>query len=222
MATSSNRPPAKRKPAKRRRRESAKDGSDGRRCCRYCSTVNFADLPQEIRDAFFNGTKRRLTFRHGDYKFERDWRGALRAMRERIENPPSEKIKAALEELIAPMPCPSCNGMRLQPESLAVKGQRPRHRRITPNCRSSDSVKKFAAIKLSPRDEKIAGLVLKEIRDRLRFLDAVGLGYLTLEPFVGFAFGRRRPADSARDADRFAASRRALCSRRTEHRPASA
>ncbi len=83
--------------------------------------VSFSELPSEIRDAFLNGTKRRLTFRHGDYKFERDWLGAMRAMRERIENPPSEKIKAALEELIAPIPCPSCLGERLQPESLAVK-----------------------------------------------------------------------------------------------------
>src|SRR5687768_1362162 len=77
--------------------------------------VNFNDLPQEIRDAFLNGTKKRLTFRHGDYKFERDWRGALRAMRERLENPPSEKIRTALEELIAPIPCPACRGARLQP-----------------------------------------------------------------------------------------------------------
>ena len=83
--------------------------------------IAFDDLPTEISDAFFNGTKRRLTFRHGDYKFERDWLGAMRAMRDRIENPPSEKIKAALEELIAPVKCPVCNGMRLQPESLAVK-----------------------------------------------------------------------------------------------------
>ena len=82
----------------------------------------YNDLPAEIRDAFLNGTgKRRLTFRHGDYKFEREWKGALRAMRERIENPPSEKIKAALEELIAPIHVPSCHGARLQPESLAVK-----------------------------------------------------------------------------------------------------
>jgi excinuclease ABC subunit A len=42
-------------------------------------------------------------------------------------------------------------------------------------------VKKIDEIKLNPREEKIAGLVLKEIRDRLRFLAAVGLGYLTLD-----------------------------------------
>ena len=42
-------------------------------------------------------------------------------MRERMENPPSEKTRTALEELIAPVPCPVCDGSRLQPESLAVK-----------------------------------------------------------------------------------------------------
>ncbi len=141
--------------------------------------VNFNDLPQVIRDAFFNGTKRRLTFRHGDYKFERTWSGAMRAMRERIENPPSEKIREALEELIAPMQCPSCRGMRLQPESLAVKVGKLGIGDYT-ELPIAESTKKFEAIKLSTRDEKIAGLVLKEIKDRLRFLDAVGLGYLTL------------------------------------------
>ena len=141
--------------------------------------MKFNDLPQEIRDAFFNGTKRRLTFRHGDYKFERDWRGALRAMRERIENPPSEKIKTALEELIAPIPCPVCHGRRLQAESLAVKvgGLGIADYAELP---ISEAAKKFADLKLNQRDEKIAGLILKEIRDRLRFLDTVGLGYLTL------------------------------------------
>ena len=141
--------------------------------------VNFADLPDEIRTVFFNGTKRRLTFRHGDYKFERDWPGALRAMRERIENPPSEKIRAALEELIAPIPCPVCEGHRLQPESLAVKVNGLGIADYT-ELPIAESVKKFHDINLSPRDEKIAGLVLKEIRNRIDFLDAVGLGYLTL------------------------------------------
>lgn len=142
--------------------------------------VPYNTLPQEIREGFMNGTgKKRLTFRHGDYKFEREWKGALRAMRERIENPPSEKVKAALEELIAPMPCPSCGGARLQPESLAVRVGGLGIADYT-DMPIAEAAKKFAGIKLSARDEKIAGLVLKEINDRLRFLDAVGLGYLTL------------------------------------------
>ena len=142
--------------------------------------VPYKDLPADVRDAFMNGTgKRRLTFRHGDYKFEREWKGALRAMRERYEAPPSEKTRAALEELIAPIPCPECNGARLQPESLAVRVNGAGIAEYT-EMPISEAAKRFAGIKLSGRDEKIAGLVLKEINDRLRFLDAVGLGYLTL------------------------------------------
>ncbi|MBP7377730.1 MAG: ATP-binding cassette domain-containing protein, partial [Pyrinomonadaceae bacterium] len=164
--------------AKRGRKMRDRDGETTDIVQQFLDT-DFAELPKEIRDAFFYGTKRRLTFRHGDYKFEREWSGAMRAMRERIENPPSEKIKAALEELIAPMPCPLCHGQRLQPESLAVKVNGLGIADYTEQP-ITDSVKRFADIKLSPRDEKIAGLILKEIRDRLSFLDAVGLGYLTL------------------------------------------
>lgn len=144
------------------------------------SKTPFADLPQEIRDAFFTGTKRRLTFRQGTYKYESDWKGALRAMRERMENPPSEKTRLALEELISPVKCPVCDGARLQPESQAVRinGFGIAEYAALP---IDETLGKFDAIELNPRDEKIAGLVLKEIKDRLRFLEAVGLGYLTLD-----------------------------------------
>ena len=141
--------------------------------------TSFADLPKEIRDQFFNGTKRRLTFRQGSYKYESDWKGALRVMRDRMENPPSEKTRTALEELVAPVTCPICEGQRLQPESLAVKVAGLGIGEYT-ELPISDAVAKFDEIELTSREEKIAGLVLKEIRDRLRFLDAVGLGYLTL------------------------------------------
>jgi excinuclease ABC subunit A len=140
----------------------------------------YNELPPEIRDAFMNGTKRRLTFKQGTYKYESDWKGALRAMRERMENPPSEKVKTALEELVAPVPCPVCQGKRLQPESIAVKvnGLGIADYTMMP---IDECVGKVSAIELNQREEKIAGLVLKEIRDRLRFLSAVGLGYLTLD-----------------------------------------
>jgi len=140
----------------------------------------FRDLPAEIRDAFFHGTKKCLTFTHGVYKIEREWNGALRAMRDRMENPPSEKTRLALEELIAPVKCPVCRGSRLQQESLAVKINGLGIADYT-RMPIDESVKKFGEIRLNPREQKIAGLVLKEINDRLRFLEAVGLGYLSLD-----------------------------------------
>ena len=144
------------------------------------SNLKFVDLPPEIIDAFWNGTKKRLKFQQGTYTYEADWKGALRAMRERIETPPSEKIREALNELVAPVICSACGGKRLQPESLAVQvgGFGIADYTALP---IEDAVGKFDEIILNRREEKIAGLVLKEIRERLRFLEAVGLGYLTLE-----------------------------------------
>src|SRR5690606_35522141 len=140
----------------------------------------FADLPDEIKTAFFNGTKKRLTFTHGAYKIERAWPGALRAMRERMENPPSEKTRAALEELIAPVTCPDCEGKRLMPESLAVRINGHGIADLT-GLPLADALAKFSEIKLTEREEKIARLVLREVIDRLRFLMNVGLGYMTLD-----------------------------------------
>ncbi|MGI9056111.1 MAG: excinuclease ABC subunit UvrA [Pyrinomonadaceae bacterium] len=140
----------------------------------------FSELPLEIREAFWHGTKKRLTFKSAGYVYESDWKGALRAMRERLENPPGEKVKNALEELVAPVKCPVCNGKRLQPESLAVKvGGFGIDDYVS--LPLDKSLEKIEAIELNRREEKIAGLVLKEIKDRLRFLKSVGLDYLTLD-----------------------------------------
>ncbi|MCY7344988.1 MAG: excinuclease ABC subunit UvrA [Pyrinomonadaceae bacterium] len=142
--------------------------------------LQFADLPLEICDAFWNGTKKRLTFQQGGYKYEADWKGALRAMRERMENPPSEKVRLALEELVSPVDCPACDGKRLQPESLAVKvGNLGIADYVSLTV--DEAIEQFDKINLNQREEKIAGLVLKEIKERLRFLQAVGLSYLTLD-----------------------------------------
>ncbi|MGD9629778.1 MAG: excinuclease ABC subunit UvrA [Pyrinomonadaceae bacterium] len=148
----------------------------------------FQDLPAEIRNAFLYGTKKRLTFRQGDYKYESDWKGALRAMKERLENPPSEKTREALYELVGPVPCPSCEGARLQPESLAVRINGLGIADYT-GLPIEDAAARFDEIELTAREAKIAGLVLREIRSRLRFLSAVGLGYLTLDRASGTLSG---------------------------------
>src|SRR5690606_20850265 len=113
----------------------------------------FVELPDEIRNAFLLGTKKRLTFRQGDYKYESDWKGALRAMKERLEDPPSEKTREALFELVGPVPCPTCKGARLQPESLAVKvgGLGIAEYSALP---IDEAVEKFNKIKLNAREEK--------------------------------------------------------------------
>ncbi|MDQ3069677.1 MAG: excinuclease ABC subunit UvrA [Acidobacteriota bacterium] len=75
--------------------------------------------------------------------------------------------------------CPSCEGKRLRPETLAV---RVKARAISEyvDLPISEALPLVEAIQLSDREEMIAGRVIREIRDRLRFLNDVGVGYLTL------------------------------------------
>jgi excinuclease ABC subunit A len=140
----------------------------------------FVELPEEVRTAFFYGMPGRLEFKQGNLHYESEWKGAVRFLRERIVTAPSERVRNGLEELVSPVVCPDCHGKRLQPESLAVKVgglSISQYAGLT----IEESVKSFEKIKLSEREEKVAGLVLKEIISRLNFLNTVGLGYLTLD-----------------------------------------
>jgi excinuclease ABC subunit A len=139
----------------------------------------FIDLSAEIQNAFFNGIKGKLPFVYGKQTLKMEWKGAMRLLRERMNTAPSEKIRTALTDLVSPIPCPDCNGKRLSPESLAVKINKFGIADYT-GLTIEDAVKKFDAITLNVREEKIAGLILKEIKQRIKFLNAVGLGYLTL------------------------------------------
>jgi excinuclease ABC subunit A len=144
------------------------------------ASTPFVELPKEVRDAFFYGLDIPVTFRQGLYTYQSDWKGAIRHLRERMSDAPSEKVRLALEELVSPITCPDCKGQRLQPESLAVKigGRGIADYTAMP---IEDSVAAFDKVKLNDREDQIAGLVLREIRNRLRFLETVGLGYITLD-----------------------------------------
>ncbi len=144
------------------------------------ASMPFIELPKEARDAFFHGLDVPVTFRQGLYTYQSDWKGAVRHLRERMNDAPSEKVRLALEEMVSPITCPDCHGRRLQPESLAVKlgGRGIADYTSMP---IEDAVAAFDKVKLNDREGQIAGLVLREIRNRLRFLEKVGLGYITLD-----------------------------------------
>jgi excinuclease ABC subunit A len=140
----------------------------------------FNELPKQVREAFLYGLPGEITFRQGQYTYRSEWRGALRLLRERLNDPPSERARLALEELVSPLQCPACQGKRLQPESLAVKVA---GRNIADYAAMTieEAIRVFDQLKLSTREEQIASLILREIKNRLRFLETVGLGYLTLD-----------------------------------------
>ena len=142
--------------------------------------TRFIDLPKEVSDGFLHGLDVTITFRQGAYTYESEWKGALPHLRERMNDAPSERVKLALEEMVSPMTCPDCNGRRLRPDSLAVKlgGRGIAEYTAMP---IEEAVVAFEKVNLNKREEQIAGLVLREIKNRLRFLDTVGLGYITLD-----------------------------------------
>ncbi|HEV2762065.1 MAG TPA: excinuclease ABC subunit UvrA [Pyrinomonadaceae bacterium] len=142
--------------------------------------VPFSELPKAVHDAFFHGVEGELTFRQGLYTYQSDWKGAVRWLSERMTNAPNERVREALEDLVSPVTCPECRGLRLQPESLAVRVGNLGIADYTA-LPVEETVRAFDRLKLSEREEQIAGLVLREIRNRLRFLQSVGLGYLTLD-----------------------------------------
>jgi excinuclease ABC subunit A len=148
----------------------------------------FAQLPKKAKDAFFFGlaSKEKIEFRYGEYKYKAEWKGAtsflLDAMRKLNGEADTyaEKSRSALESLISPVTCRACHGARLQPDSLAVKLNGKSiadYAALTIEYAQAA----FAELKLNQREELIGGRILKEVRERLGFLHAVGLGYLSLD-----------------------------------------
>ena len=112
------------------------------------------------------------------------WEGILATVQRRFDETDSEAVRAELESFMTAAPCPACAGARLKPESLAV----------TVNGRDigsvvampvTDALRFFETVPVRGPgrpgvDPEIAGPILKECRERLRFLVDVGLDYLTL------------------------------------------
>jgi excinuclease ABC subunit A len=106
--------------------------------------------------------------------------GIIPSLERRYRETESELSREKIEEYMTLRPCPECEGARLRPESRAVLvSDTPIHEftRLSAN-RALDWVRD---LELSDHDRRIARLVLREIEERLRFLDDVGIGYLTLE-----------------------------------------
>src|SRR5258706_28103 len=108
------------------------------------------------------------------------FRGIFAYLKRNLEESTSDRYRESLMEHMSATACPVCNGRRLRPESLAVKVHNMSIADFTalPISRSLETAKN---ITLKGRDEIIAGRVMHEIRERLEFLNAVGLNYLSLD-----------------------------------------
>ncbi len=111
--------------------------------------------------------------------FETTFEGVIPNLERRHKETDSEFMRRDIERFMQERPCSTCHGQRLKPEVLAVKVG---GFSIMDICALDidDTVEFFDKLKLSERDESIAKLILKEIIARLKFLQDVGLNYLTL------------------------------------------
>jgi len=115
---------------------------------------------------------------HDQDPFGRGFEGVIPNLRRRYEEG-SWAVQEDLEPYRTLRECPACHGLRLRPQSLAVhvKG---RGLAEYVNLPIGEALEAFDAFELTERETMIASRVLREIRDRLRFLNDVGVGYLTL------------------------------------------
>ncbi len=111
--------------------------------------------------------------------YETSYEGIVPNLERRHRETESEFIRAEIERLMTPRPCPVCKGKRLKPEYLAVTVA---DRSIMDVCDLSITGAQdwFAKLQLTERELLIARAILKEIRERLQFLVDVGLDYLSL------------------------------------------
>ena len=116
--------------------------------------------------------------RHNSYlaRFE----GAVANLQRRYQETSSDYVRSKIEEFMTRRPCPDCRGARLRPEALAVLVA---HKPISEIAAwpVSGLLAWIDTLSLSEKDQMIARRILKEVRDRLRFLVNVGLDYLTLD-----------------------------------------
>jgi excinuclease ABC subunit A len=150
------------------------------------TSTPFEDYPKKVRDAFLYGLgnkKVRVDYvtRDGrDTHWSITFPGLLKATTDRYEETTSEVSKARFEEYFSTSSCSACGGARLRPEILAVTVGQKNIYEVT-QLSARESLHFFEALTLTPREEQIGSRVVKEIRERLRFLVDVGLDYLTLE-----------------------------------------
>ena len=149
-------------------------------------TIPFRRLSRKIRDLLFHGAAgakkgdeapRKGKTREKD-PFGTGFEGLIPNLRRRYEEG-SWLEQENLEPYRALRTCPGCNGERLKPQSRAVK---VKGRTISEYVALpiAEAVRVFDSLELTDREALIANRILREIRDRIHFLNDVGVGYLTL------------------------------------------
>ena len=144
----------------------------------------FEKLPEKIRNIILYGSGREqidFYFEKDDRKhfYKRAFEGVMANLERRFRETDSQSIRDELEQYMSHRPCPDCDGGRLRPEALAVKVAGHTIRQVS-DLPVEGALAFFNSLELTPKEAEIGERIIKEIKERLNFLNDVGLGYLTL------------------------------------------
>jgi len=152
------------------------------------------DLDKAFQKTVLYGTKDKIKFTYEDglrqFTTSKAFEGVMPNLQRRWRETDSTWVREDLARFQSSQPCDVCHGKRLKPEALAVKIDG-----ADISIAGEKSIREardwFSAVEetLSPKDQEIARRILKEIRDRLKFLVDVGLDYLTLSRASGTLSG---------------------------------
>lgn len=153
---------------------------------KYSFTLDtpFKDIPADGVDAIMYGTKGeklKLTRRneYGTGSYMTAFEGICNNIERRYKETTSDWSRAELEQCMSTVKCPDCHGARLRKESLCVTVGGINIDEFA-NKSIVKAIEFLDSLTLTDREQMIAKLIVKEIKDRLTFLRSVGLGYLTL------------------------------------------
>ncbi len=158
-------------------------------------TAKWSELPQRAKDAILYGTGAdKVAFTYDDglrsYETKKAFEGVIPNLERRWKETDSQWVREEIGRYFSGKACEACDGWRLKPEALAVKLAGLHIGEVAAlSIRAAD--RWFAELpdKLSDKQNEIAGRILKEIRERLTFLNDVGLDYLTLSRASGTLSG---------------------------------
>jgi len=144
----------------------------------------FGALSNRAQQAVLNGTHEEITIKIDLERMKGEYRSAYEGLipwlRRRYKQTSSDAVRRWIESYMSSESCSACGGARLKPEALAV---RVKGVNIAEACALSikEASRFFAALVLDGNAAVIGAPILKEVTQRLRFLENVGLGYLTLD-----------------------------------------
>ena len=162
---------------------------------KFTLDTKWKDLPKKTQTAILHGSgEDEIKFAYDDgmrsYETKKPFEGIVTNLERRFRETESEWAREELGKYFTDIPCAACNGYRLKPEALCVKVG-GKHIGEVAELSVKRAGEWFEAVpkKLNKQQNEIAARILKEIRDRLTFLNDVGLDYLTLSRASGTLSG---------------------------------